>query len=166
MKLRLTLALAALAAGTTPAMAQPFADLDAIDRQVAAFIGVNPAQAAGAFAPVDRRLRLNACARPLSLAWNGNRRETVLVQCPVAGGWKLYVPIFMASAGIAITAPPVVMKGDAVTVTVKGQGFSVSQSGEALDAGAIGEWIRVKVGKDGEVRAQILRPGAVGMDLP
>lgn len=165
MKLRLTLALAALASGAAPALAQPFADLDAIDRQVAAFIGIDPARMAGAFAPVDRRLRLNACTRPLSLAWNGNRRETVLVQCPVAGGWKLYVPIFMASAGTMV-APPVVMKGDAVTVTVKGNGFSVSQAGEALDAGAVGEWIRVKVGKEGEVRAQILRPGAVGMDLP
>ena len=165
MKFRLTLSLVALASGSAPALAQPFADLDAIDRQVAAFIGINPAQMAGAFAPVDRRLRLNACARPLSLAWNGNRRETVLVQCPIAGGWKLYVPIFMASAGTMV-APPVVMKGDAVTVTVKGNGFSVSQAGEALDAGAIGEWIRVKIGKDGEVRAQILRPGAVGMDLP
>lgn len=165
MKLRLTLALVALVSGSAPALAQPFADLDAIDRQVAAFIGINPAQMAGAFAPVDRRMRLNACARPLNLAWNGNRRDTVLVQCPEAGGWKLYVPIFMASAGTMV-APPVVMKGDAVTVTVKGNGFSVSQAGEALDAGAIGEWIRVKIGKDGEVRAQILRPGAVGMDLP
>lgn len=165
MKFRLILALAALASGSAPAHAQPFADLDAIDRQVAAFIGINPTQMAGAFAPVDRRLRLNACARPLSLAWNGNRRDTVLVQCPIAGGWKLYVPIFMASAGVAV-APPVVMKGDALTITVRGSGFSVSQAGEALDAGAVGEWIRVKVGKDGELRAQILRPGSVGMDLP
>jgi flagella basal body P-ring formation protein FlgA len=161
---RLTYSILALAAGTTPAMGQSFADLSAIDREVASFIGVNPSAPGGAFAPVDRRLKLTACNRPLNLAWQGSRRQTVLVQCPVPGGWKLYVPVYAAGAGQVLQ--PVISRGDAVSVTLAGPGFSVSQSAEALDAGAVGEWIRVRVGKGTELRAQVLRPGAVGMDLP
>jgi flagella basal body P-ring formation protein FlgA len=152
------------AACASPAMGQSFADLSAIDREVAAFIGVNPNAPDGAFAPVDRRMKLAACNRPLNLTWMGNRRQTVMVQCPTPGGWKLYVPIYAASVGQAIQ--PVISRGDAVSVTLSGPGFSVSQSAEALEAGAVGEWIRVRVGKDTELRAQVIRPGAVGMDLP
>ena len=36
----------------------------------------------------------------------------------------------------------------------------MSQEGQALDAGAVGDWIRIKVGKDKEMQAQVLRPGA------
>lgn len=161
---RSTCAILAFAAWATPAMAQPFADLSAIDREVANFIGVNPNASGGAFAPVDRRLKLMACNLPLNLAWQGARRQTVLVQCPSPGGWKLYVPVYGASVGQV--AQPVVARGDAVSVTLSGPGFSVSQSAEALEAGAVGEWVRVRVGKTTELRAQVLRPGAVGMDLP
>lgn len=161
---RSTYSILALAVCATPAMAQPFADLSAIDREVANFIGVNPNAPGGAFAPVDRRLKLAACNRPLNLAWQGGRRQTVLVQCPVPGGWKLYVPVYGAGAGQI--SQPVVSRGDAVSVTLSGPGFSVSQSAEALEAGAVGEWVRVRIGKDTELRAQVLRPGAVGMDLP
>jgi len=114
--------------------------------------------------PVDRRLRLAACASPLDMAWQGARRDTVLVRCPQAGGWKLYVR--MLASGATQAAAPVIMRGDAVTVTLRGPGFSVSQSGEAMDGGAVGEWVRVRVGKDSEMRAQVLRPGTVGMNLP
>lgn len=154
----------ALAACATPAGAQGFADLSAIDREVAMFIGVNPDAPGGAFAPVDRRLKLTACDRPLNLAWHGNRRGTVLVQCPVPGGWKLYVPVYAGNAGPV--AQPVISRGDAVSVTLSGPGFSVSQSAEALEGGAVGEWIRVRLGRNTELRGKVLRPGAVGMDLP
>ena len=68
----LPLALAAFVAG--PALAAPagLADLAAIDAQVAAFAG-------GTAVPVDRRLRLVACATPLALSWRGARRDTVHV---------------------------------------------------------------------------------------
>ncbi|MDD3800077.1 MAG: flagella basal body P-ring formation protein FlgA [Novosphingobium sp.] len=157
-------ALALAACCATPAYAQGFEDPAAIDRQVASFLGVDPMQAGGAFVPVDRRLRLNACAAPLDLSWYGTRRDSVLVQCPQRGGWKIYVRVLGASAGPV--AAPAVERGDAVTVTLRGPGFSVSQSAEALEGGAVGEWIRVRVGKTGEMQAQVLRPGAVGMDLP
>jgi flagella basal body P-ring formation protein FlgA len=52
-----------------------------------------------------------------------------------------------------------------VIVTVKARGFSVSQEGQALDGGAVGDWIRVKMGKDKEMQAQVLRPGAAVMTM-
>lgn len=161
MTIRLTHAAIALAVIAAPANAQTFADPAAIDAEVAAFLGVSPADAGSAFIAVDRRLRLASCAAPLSVDWPGTRRDSVLVQCPLQGGWKLYVRTLGKAAGPVAAAAPVVKKGDRVTVTVKARGFTVSQEGQAVEAGAVGDWIRVKVGKDKEMQGQISRPGAV-----
>ena len=61
-----------------------------------------------------------------------------------------------------------IVRGDAVTVRVSGDGFAVSQSGEALESGPLGAWIKVRgTAPDAPVlRAKVLRPGLVGMELP
>lgn len=148
------------------AAAAPFADLAAIDRQVAEFTGAPAGAQGGAQMPLDRRLRLKPCTAPLSLAWRGERRETVVAACPDAGGWRLFVPVRAAAQSAA--APPAINRGDAVTIAVTGGGFSVSQPGEALDAGPVGGWIRVRGlnAKGQPMRAQVLRPGLVGVPLP
>ena len=158
--------LAGLVFFANPALAQATADLDAVDRAVAQFTGAPLGQPGGAAMPVDRRLRLAPCRVPLALAWQGMRRESVAVQCPMPGGWKLYVPL--AGAGSAALQSDAITRGDAVTVTVMGQGFAVSQSGEALESGPVGAWIKVRTGGSGApvLRARVLRPGAVGIDLP
>lgn len=144
-----------------------FADLAAIDREVAEFTGKAIGQAGGAMMPVDRRLRLNACAEPLALSWRAGRRDTVQVQCPDAGSWRIFVPV----RGVD-NAPSAIARGEAVTIAVVGDGFSVSQPGEALDAGAVGDWIRVRTLRSGSaynsneaVRARITRPGEVEVEL-
>jgi flagella basal body P-ring formation protein FlgA len=154
-----------------------FADLDAIDRQVAAFTGMPVGAPGGAAMPVDRRMRLRHCAAPLAVSWNGLRRDSIAVQCPEAGGWRIYVQVAGAgfAAAAAAAAQPAVTRGDAVTIAITGEGFSVSQPGEALEAGPIGAWIRVRpvsasaasaaAGKD-SMRAQIVRPGMVAIPLP
>ena len=141
------------------------ASAGAIDRAVARFTGAPIGAPGGAAMPVDRRLRLAPCRAPLALGWYGPRRDTVEVSCPVAGGWRLYVPL----AGVAQSAAaPLVARGDAVTITVSGEGFAVSQPGEALEAGGEGEWIKVRGvnPKASVLRARVLRPGLVGIDLP
>ena len=161
MKTRFSHAALALATIAAPAFAQGFANPVAIDQEVAAFLGVSPADAGKAFIPVDRRLKLADCAAPLAIDWPGTRRDSVLVQCPLAGGWKLYVRTMgQAAAGGSVATGPVIKRGDVVTVTVKAHGFSVSQEGQALEGGAVGDWIRIRVGKDREMQAQVLRPGA------
>ena len=164
MRSRPVLLLAALFA--SPALAAAFADLAVLDREIAAFTGAPQGAPGGAALPVDRRLRLSQCSGPLALSWYGPRRETVLVECPAAGGWKVYVPLRIAAT--SSVAAPIVARGETVTVIVSGAGFAVSQSGEAMEPGALGAWIRVRKGgsKDGPIRAQVLRAGVVGIPLP
>lgn len=146
------------------AQAAAFADPATIDFAVAQFTGVPMGRPGGAAQPVDRRMKLNACANPLSVGWYGARRDTVLVQCPDTGSWRLFVPVLMSGGA---GEPPAVLRGEAVTIAVSGPGFSVSQPGEALDGGSVGTWIRVKAAAGGAqpVRARIVRPGLVMVDL-
>lgn len=146
-----------------PAAAQTFADPAALDRAVAEFTGAPMGAPGGASAAVDRRLRLASCPSAPQLSWYGTRHDTVAVQCP-AIGWRLFVPV--SGGGGASDAAPAVTRGDAVTIELAGDGFSLSQSGEALDAGAVGTWIRVRSGNGRAIRARVLRPGAVGIDVP
>lgn len=146
-----------------PAHAAP-TDPATLDFAVAQFTGVPLGQPGGAAQPVDRRLRLAACANPLSLGWYAGRRDTVLVQCPDMGGWRLFVPVMqLASKADAV------LRGEGVTIAVGGPGFSVSQPGEALEGGAVGAWIRVKTAGAGPgaqpMRARVVRPGLVRVDL-
>lgn len=148
----------ALAALASPALAQGFADLDEVDRQVTAFAG-QPAP------PVDRRLRLARCVAPLVLDWYGTTRQAVQVRCPAAGGWTLYVAMPAAAISGAL---PLIHRGDSVTIQVGGEGWAVSQPGEALEPGAAGAWIKVRglAPKAPVLRGRVLRPGLVGVELP
>ncbi len=165
MRLTPLVALAA-AAAAVPAAAATFMDHSAIDAQVAQFTGAAVGTQGGARLPVDRRLRLAQCANSLALEWYGNARETVLVRCPDANGWRIFVPVVGGMAGAP--AQDVVVRGEVVSVAITGRGFTLSRQGEAMEAGAVGEWIRVRpVGtRDEPIRAQVLQPGRVGMDLP
>ena len=165
MRFKLAAAAVALLGTAAPALAAGFADPAAIDRAVAEFTGAAVGTPGGARTAVDRRLRLAACNAGLMLEWYGRTRDTVLVRCPEQGGWRLFVPL--AAGGAEQSGPDVVSRGDMVTITVRGSGFTLSRQGEALEAGAIGEWIRVKPANKGEpLRAQVVRPGVVGMELP
>ncbi len=165
---------AVLMAGAGLAPASGLADLDALDARVARFTGVAAGLPGGALQPLDRRLRLRSCAAEPQLGWHGAGRRTVLVQCPDPGGWRLFVPVGGAGAGeYEAPEPPMIGRGDAVTIAVTGAGFAVSQPGEALEAGARGAWIRVRVAAGpgpgqgaGAMRAQVVRPGFVAIPLP
>ena len=152
---------------SVPAQAAGFADLSAIDQEVARFTGASTGAAGGARLPVDRRLKLAQCSAPLALEWYGQRRDTVLVRCPDSGGWRIYVPLDTGSPGAARQVA--VARGDAVTIAVQGRGFVLSRQAEALEGGAVGDWIRVRPAgnvRADPIRMQILRPGTVGTQLP
>ena len=158
-------AIGALAAAV-PALAAGFHDPAAIDRQVAQFTGAPTGDQGGARLPVDRRLKLSHCPMPLALEWYGSSNQTVLVRCPIAGGWRLFVPVAAAPGGAK--AEPVVARGESVSIAIQGSGFTVSRQGEALEEGAVGEWIRVRPTGDRRdpIRARVIQPGRVGIDLP
>ena len=165
----LLIAIAAGAAGTAA-----YADLDAIDRQVAAFTGAPVGAVGGAMTPLDRRLRLNRCQTSIALSWRSEVKDSVVVQCADAGGWRLFVPVRVASPAPLASVerePDAVNRGDALAIAVTGDGFTVSQPGQALEAGPVGAWIRVRPvssvrGQAQEMRAQIVRPGLVSVPLP
>lgn len=148
--------------------AAAFADLDALDAAVVRFAGAPIGAEGGAMLPLDRRLRLRPCQSPEALSWRGGRRETIIVECPDAGGWRLFVPV-RAGQGAGAAAAPAINRGDAITIAVAGEGFAVSQPGEAMDGGPVGGWIRVRslsAGRAQPMRAQVVRPGLVRVPMP
>lgn len=159
---------ASLMLAAMPATAGQTVDLNAIDQAVANFTGAPAGMPGGAAMPVDRRLRLAPCNARLALSWYGTRHDTVQVECPVVGGWRLYVPLGSAGEGVAAASAPAITRGDSITITVAGDGFAVSQPGEAMESGAVGSWIKVRGVQAGAqpLRGKVLRPGVVGMDLP
>ncbi len=158
---------AALAgAATTAAIASGTQNLADIDQAVVRFTGAPTGQPGGARLPVDRRLRLAPCPQTLILEWHGSAGQSVLVRCPVAGGWRLFVPVDGAQQ--AARSQPVVARGEAVAIAIEGRGFTLSRQGEAMEAGAIGEWIRVRPAgtRTDPMRARVVQPGKVAIALP
>lgn len=175
---------AALAAATLapPAAAQQsrFVDTTELDAHVAAFTGAGIGEPGGARSAVDGRLRLAACPNQIALDWHGRGASMVKVECTGSTPWRIFVPV-AALEGVGAaqptasqnrpSAPPaepqvVVERGQVISITVQGSSFSVSQQGEALESGAIGEWIRVRPDGNREaLRARIDTPGRVVIPL-
>lgn len=135
-----------------------FTDPAQIDRAVIAFTGAPIGETGGARVPADRRLRLAACAAPLAVSWHGQNRSTVQVACAGPESWRIFIATRPASQSAA--AAPIVSRGDPITVIVRGRGFSVQQTGTAMDAGGIGDWIAIRTSRDNDpIRARVERPG-------
>jgi flagella basal body P-ring formation protein FlgA len=143
------------------AEARGVTDPAAIDQAVAAFTGAVIGAPGGARGATDRRLQLTACAAPLGVSWHTAARTAVQVECPGPDSWRIFVAINPATgASSAAKAAPVVKRGDALTIMVRGRGFSVQQPGEAMEGGAVGDWIFVRTSRKAEgLRARIERPG-------
>ena len=62
----------------------------------------------------------------------------------------------------------VLARGENVSILVRGKGFTLTRQGSAVEDGARGEWIKVRAtGQRTEtLRAMVIRPGQVGIDLP
>ena len=133
-----------------------------IDRAVAQFTGAAIGEIGGARLPADRRLRLAACGTPLTTAWHGRARSTVRVACEGPQSWRIFIATRPdpQAAQIDPADLKVVDRGDPITVVVRGSGFSVQHSAEALEEGRVGEWIAVRTQRGATpIRARIERPG-------
>jgi flagella basal body P-ring formation protein FlgA len=147
-----------------------FASLDEIDREVANFTGAGIGAPGGAVRALDKRLRLRACGSQVALEWHTPRRDTVTVRCPDPGGWTLFVPVMTSSVRGPSAASPAVNRGDPVSLSVSGRSFAVSRPAEALETGAVGQWIRVRpitdrLSAEPALRAQVVRPGQVSLPV-
>jgi flagella basal body P-ring formation protein FlgA len=156
----LALVLAAPLSASNPAAARGIIAPAEIDSAVIAFTGATIGQPGGARMPADPRLRLTACAAPLALDWHNPGRTSIKVECPGPTPWRIYVAV--AQTPSVQTPTAAIKRGDAVTIAVRGRGFSVQQSGEAVEGGSIGDWIFVRTSRQAEpLRARIERPGLV-----
>ena len=165
----------ALGLATTAFAAAPM-ELSVIDRAVADFTGAGVGEPGGAKLPVDRRLRLTDCQAPLDLQWFGRDQRSVQVACPVAG-WKIYVAVDGGARSSALgtspaqpaqMGPAIVRRGENVSIVMRGKGVSLTRQGSAVEDGAQGQWIKVRASgeRTETLRAVVIRPGQVGIDLP
>lgn len=160
----------AFAAAAAPASAAaPVIDHGALDRAVQGFTGNAIGMPGGATAPIDRRLRLSSCANNVQLSWRSPRRDTVVLECTVGTSWRVFVPVVPNNAVMGAQAMTgagmlAIARGDVVTIEVKGTGFMITQGGQAMEAGPVGSWIKIKSGGKGEViTCQVIRPGLVSL---
>ncbi|MDY0242690.1 MAG: flagella basal body P-ring formation protein FlgA [Rhodospirillaceae bacterium] len=168
-------AVQALPAGAAPVASARFENLDRIDSLVAMTVGAGIGQTGGAVAPVDRRLRLQAC--PQLPEVTGPVFGAAMVQCK-ALGWRIRVPLRLetsaaATPGLAArarydrpaaAAPKTILirKGDPVQLVAGGASFTVSRMMVADEDGAVGDMIRVREDrKSAPVLAQVTENGIV-----
>lgn len=144
-----------------------FQDLGQIDALIASALGAEAGAPGGAVAPIDRRLRLAACA------------EQVVVDPPVLGavavrcgasGWRIRVAVAAANGparGVSVpqareVVEPTVRRGDQIEAVVTGRGFAVSTSGVAEQDGGAGDRIRVRLdGRPRSVYGTVLTDGRI-----
>ncbi len=149
-------ALLLVSAMPTPVFAQAIEDLGQLDGRVQVMTGAAPGQPGGAIAPIDRRLRLIACPQPASIEWSGS--DSLAIRCP-AVGWRLRVGIASLS-GRQAGAEMNIHRGDTVEVSVEGDAFDVTTTAIALDDGARGQSVRVKLAGSGtQSSATVTGPG-------
>lgn len=150
-----------LAAIATPVRGQDIIAPQAIDAAVTDFLGAQPGAPGGARAPVDRRLRLAACTRPLDVAWYGTGGRLLEVRCP-GPAWRIFVQV-EGSHDTNGQGATIVQRGETVALVYEGAGFSLSREAEALEAGARGQWIRVRPlgDRSKSLRVEVVAPGEV-----
>jgi len=141
---------AAMLFAVAPAIAGGFQDLTDLDVAVAAHMGAGIGEAGGARAPIDRRLKLKAC--PEAPDVSGPVLGAAVVRCkPI--GWSIRVPLKLDAAAQSAAATPAaarakeedaVSRGQAVRLTVEGNGFAISRAMIADKNGKIGDMISVR----------------------
>lgn len=168
------LALALVAAA--PAEAQEFQSTELLDTIVAQFTGKGVGDRGGAQAPVDKRLKLAACAAP-QLDWRTDAHDAVVVRC-MTPAWKIFVPVVAAPqprpalqpaaapapapvrAAPPVKVEPVIHRGDAVTIEAGSAGFSITRDGVAANDAVPGARVSVKVeGDKAPIQAIAIEPG-------
>lgn len=155
--------------------AQDFQSVAALDTVVTQFTGKEIGEQGGAIAPIDRRLKLAACAAP-QLDWRSETHDAVVIRC-MAPAWKIFVPVAaiprlraapnapmpattVVRSAVPVKAEPVIKRGDAVTVEAGSDGFSISRQGVAQNDAPVGGRISVKVDdKQPPIQAIAIEPG-------
>ncbi len=134
------------------AQANPvFEDVADLDRRLAVVTNMRAVA-------LDRRLRLTKC--PEALVIETPRFDVASVGC-TSLGWKIRVPLAQA-LGIEKKAETVIARGDAVEIIYEDPEFAASTSGVAVEGGAVGETIHVKITSSAAaIAGKVSGPGEV-----
>jgi flagellar basal body P-ring formation protein FlgA len=155
----LAVLLGATAVTPAPAAAPALEDLAYLDARIAVFLGGTSAEAGQRAQPVDRRLRLLACAQ--GVLFDPPSMGAISAYCPTRG-WRVRVPLIGGS--VEEVAEVVVRRGDAVQLAYAGAGFDVTTSATALEDGRTGGVVRVKAPTGAAtVTARVRGPGLVAI---
>ena len=133
-----------------------FQNTASLDRAVAAFTARPIGSEGGARAQVDPRLRLAQCPT-IALSWRSEAHDAVVISC-AGPDWRIFVPVLappraaatpaLVSAGAATmpkVMPPVIRRGDPVTIEAGSDGFSITREGVAVGDAAPGGRFMVRV---------------------
>jgi flagella basal body P-ring formation protein FlgA len=138
------------------AMATGYQDLDALDARIASTL-----PSSGTPVPIDRRIRLAQCPEEPEISPLSG--QAIAVRCP-ALGWRIRVAVSSDAQTSGSPADILVRRGDLVDLVVRGAGFSASAPGTALDEGAAGKTVRVKIPTSPvPVSAVVVRAGVVAI---
>ncbi|WCT73636.1 flagella basal body P-ring formation protein FlgA [Sphingomonas naphthae] len=146
--------------------ANPFEDLDRLERRLVAALDADIGQPGGPAAPIDRRMKLAACPKPAEI--DPPAMGAVAIRC-VATGWRIRVPIQRLAGSVQTAsyqpqqqAMPVIRRGDPVELQAALPGMTVSSGAIAQEDGGIGARIRVKTDpKNPPIFAEIVDAGIV-----
>ena len=165
----------ALAAAASTAQAQTFEDLNALEQQVTASLGAGIGEPGGPARPIDRRVKLSPCPKPIVV--DAPAMGAVAVRCQEIG-WRIRVPLTAGTvtgtgtgtglAGFqqaaAVKAAPIIKRGDQVELTADTGTFSVSTVAIAEQDGAAGDHIRVRYSsKPGTVIGVVTEDGRISL---
>jgi len=154
----LVVACACVLMSARAAQGSQFQDLAELDARVATSLQGN-----GVATQIDPRIKLAQCGSPPAISPPSN--GSVAVRCPDKG-WRLAVLISGAAPQPQLPQELAVHRGDRIEILARGEGFTISSSGTAMDEGAPGKSIRVKMPTaSAPISATVLRPGVVGISF-
>lgn len=166
-----------LALAAPAAAAGGFEDVGALEDRLVLALDAKIGQPGGPAAPIDRRLKLNAC--PTRAEIDPPALGAIAIRCP-ALGWRIRVPLLRDPAAVQAAVPratpvaqrverpaPVIRRGDQVELVASRPGFSISAQAIAQDDGAPGDRVRVRLDPKGNpIYAEVVDRGLVKISSP
>ena len=159
-----------IAAMPAAALSAPFEDIGGLEARVIGALDADIGAPGGPVAPIDRRLKLQACPTPPTI--DPPALGAIALRCP-ALGWRIRVPLKPADMqGVSVSStyaprqassePAAVRRGDPVELIAQGAGLTVSTQAVAQEDGARGARIRVKTdAKSPVIIAEVVDMGKV-----
>ena len=126
----------------TPAQAQSWESLPALEQLLHQFLGKDQGETGGARHGIDSRLRLKKC--PASPVIEKRDESLAIIHCEQLN-WRISVPLVRhQNAGQRASSQTLVKRGQAILLVVDKDGFTISRQMLADRSGGLGDTIPVR----------------------